>query len=70
MFRENYENMSLKILNQQLQNLEKILTLINIERDDFEKRIGKKATQDLIDKTLDRIIFLNKLKLKLEDNDN
>ncbi len=62
--------MSLKILNQQLQNLEKILTLINIERDDFEKRIGKKATQDLIDKTLDRIIFLNKLKLKLEDNDN
>ena len=62
--------MSLKILNQQLQNLEKILTLINIEREDFEKRIGKKATQDLIDKTLDRIIFLNKLKIKLENNDN
>ena len=62
--------MSLKILNQQLPNLEKILTLINIEREDFEKRIGKKATQDLIDKTLDRIIFLNKLKIKLENNDN
>jgi flagellar biosynthesis chaperone FliJ len=61
--------MTLKEINQKLENLRKILDLINLERVDFEQRIGKKRTQGLVDKTLDRIIYLKKLKAKIEEND-
>jgi hypothetical protein len=69
--RENQHDlvMTLKEITQQLENLEKILVLINRERSDFEYRIGKRRTEELIDRTLDRILYLKKMKQKLDDND-
>jgi hypothetical protein len=61
--------MTLKEITRQLENLEKILILINRERSDFEHRIGRRRTEELIDRTLDRILYLKKMKQKLDDND-
>lgn len=35
-----------------------VFDLINLERADFEKRLGRKGTQDLIDELLDELYSL------------
>ena len=35
-----------------------VFDLINFDRDDFEKRLGKKGTQELIDELLDELYTL------------
>ena len=61
--------MTKREIDLQLANLQRILRLIDLEREDFEQRLGKSGTENLIDRTLDKINSLNRLKEKLDGND-
>lgn len=53
--------MSKKERNQRIESLKQQLTLMTLYREEFEEKLGKKGTQELIDSILDELSYLKKL---------